>query len=115
MSEILDASEVDALLAATEAGGVELAEQAGFPRVGGPSTGQDVQLYDFKLPERVSKDQIRALEALHEGFSRNLGASFSRYLRTIVEIRVSHIEQHTYSEFIHTLPNPTSFNLLQAE
>ncbi len=115
MSEILDASEIDALLAAMEAGGVELAEQAGFPRAGGPSPGQDVQLYDFKRPERVSKDQIRALEALHEGFSRNLGASLSGYLRTIVEIGVSHIEQLTYSEFIHSLPNPTCFNLLEAE
>src|SRR5690606_8094095 len=27
----------------------------------------------------------------------------------------SHIEQLTYSEFIHSLPNPTCFNLLQAE
>ena len=75
----------------------------------------DVQIYDFKRPERVSKDQMRALEALHEGFGRNLGAALSGYLRTIIEVSVAHIEQLTYSEFIHSLPNPTCFNLLKAE
>src|SRR5207302_4419727 len=70
---------------------------------------------DFKRPERVSKDQMRALEALHEGFGRNFGAAISGYLRTIIEVSVGHIEQLTYSEFIHSLPNPTCFNLLKAE
>jgi flagellar motor switch protein FliM len=75
----------------------------------------DVQVYDFKRPERVSKDQMRRLEALHEGFGRNFGAALSGYLRTIIEVSVAHIEQLTYSEFIHSLPNPTCFNLLKAE
>ena len=74
-----------------------------------------MQVYDFKRPERVSKDQMRALEALHEGFGRNFGAALSGYLRTIIEVSVAHIEQLTYSEFIHSLPNPTCFNLLKAE
>ena len=56
---------------------------------------QDVQVYDFKRPERVSKDQMRALEALHEGFGRNFGAALSGYLRTIIEVSVAHIEQLT--------------------
>jgi len=80
-----------------------------------PAAPIDVQVYDFKRPERVSKDQMRALEALHEGFGRNFGAALSGYLRTIIEVSVGHIEQLTYSEFIHSLPNPTCFNLLKAE
>ncbi len=78
-------------------------------------TQVEVQTYDFKRPERVSKDQMRALEGLHEGFGRNFGAAISGYLRTIIEVSVAHIEQLTYSEFIHSLPNPTCFNLLKAE
>src|SRR5260370_21567424 len=58
---------------------------------------------------------MRALEGLHEGFGRNFGAALSGYLRTIIEVTVAHIEQLTYSEFIHSLPNPTCFNLLKAE
>jgi flagellar motor switch protein FliM len=114
MTDVLDQSEVDALLAAVEGG--QMQEEPAPPVFG--RTGRhrvDVHVYDFKRPERVSKDQMRALEALHEGFGRNFGAALSGYLRTIVEVNVSNIEQLTYSEFIHSLPNPTCFNLLKAE
>ena len=125
--DVLDQSEVDALLAAVgedggdadtsgsddgdDARGVEPTRV--FSQRG--ATSVDVSLYDFKRPERVSKDQMRALEALHEGFGRNLGAALSGYLRTIVEVGVSSIEQLTYSEFIYSLPNPTCFTLLSAD
>lgn len=127
MADVLDQSEVDALLAAVETGQIASgptsasSAAAQTPRGGTTiysshgTTQADVLLYDFKRPERVSKDQMRALEALHEGFARNFGAALSGYLRTIIEVQVSSIEQLTYSEFIHSLPNPTCFNLLKAE
>ena len=58
---------------------------------------------------------MRALENLHEAFSRNFGAGLSGFLRTIMEVKVANIEQMTFSEFTHSLPNPTCFNLLSAE
>ncbi len=116
MSDVLDQSEVDALLAAVDTGAMTQTAETPSQVFGSQGKAhQDVQLYDFKRPERVSKDQMRALEALHEGFGRNLGAALSGYLRTIIEVSVAHIEQFTYSEFIHSLPNPTCFNLLKAE
>ena len=116
LADVLDQSEVDALLAAVDSGQVA-PDPATAPSTvyGGRGPQGDVSLYDFKRPERVSKDQMRALEALHEGFGRNFGAALSGYLRTIIEVSVAHIEQLTYSEFIHSLPNPTCFNLLKAE
>jgi len=81
----------------------------------GKQTPKDVHSYDFKRPERVSKEQMRALEGIHEGFARNLGAFLSGFLRTIIEVRVASAEQLTYSEFIRSLPNPTNFNLISAE
>ena len=123
MSNVLEQSEVDALLAAVDTGQVNSGGPAssgigGHPQVfsrNGKPASLDVHVYDFKRPERVSKDQMRALEALHEGFGRNFGAALSGYLRTIIEVNVAHIEQLTYSEFIHSLPNPTCFNLLKAD
>ncbi len=115
MAEVLDQSEVDALLAAVDSGQIDQQNtEAAPPSAGKASAPKDVRLYDFKRPERVSKDQIRALEAIHEGFARNFGASLSAFLRTIIEVRVATVEQLTYSEFIHSLPNPTCFNLLTA-
>src|SRR5213592_5390 len=95
MSNVLDQSEVDALLAAVDTGQVNggggSAAGIGAPQIfssAGRPTSLDVHVYDFKRPERVSKDQMRALEALHEGFGRNFGAALSGYLRTIVEVNV---------------------------
>ena len=123
MSDVLDQSEVDALLAAVDTGTVDKGTspdsgQQVF-RGSGSSSGDsgnevNIDVYDFKRPERVSKDQMRALEGLHEGFGRNFSVSLSGYLRTIVEVTVSNLEQLTYSEFIHSLPNPTCFILLKA-
>jgi flagellar motor switch protein FliM len=119
LADVLEQSEVDALLAAVDSGqvGMEAPPQVfgGGSKAASGAAHADVQTYDFKRPERVSKDQMRALEALHEGFGRNFGAALSGYLRTIIEVNVAHIEQLTYSEFTHSLPNPTCFNLLKAE
>ena len=119
MTDVLDQSEVDALLAAVEAGETSPAEQEPttrvFSRRGGTQTDAEIRPYDFKRPERVSKDQMRALESLHEGFARNFGALISGFLRTIIEVNVASIEQMTFSEFTHSLPNPTCFTLLEAD
>lgn len=74
---------------------------------------QRVVAYDFKRPERVGKEQMRALQSLHEGFARNFGASLSALLRTIVEAKLISVDQLTYSEFVYSLEIPTCFNLLK--
>lgn len=82
---------------------------------GGKQTAprQRVVAYDFKRPERVGKEQMRALQSLHEGFARNFGASLSALLRTIVESKLISVDQLTYSEFVYSLEIPTCFNLLR--
>lgn len=122
MGDVLDQSEIDALLAsvgsedapadAAEAAAPAAAAAAPVASVG--MSRADVSTYDFKRPERVSKDHIRALGSIHDGFARNFGATLSGFLRTIIEVRVVGVEQLTYSEFIHSLPNPTCFVIVQA-
>jgi flagellar motor switch protein FliM len=116
MRDVLDQSDIDALMSAVSAGEVEEPTHEGqiFSRHRGDSDHVEIKEYDFKRPERISKDQMRALQGLHEGFARNFGAFLSGFLRTIVEVRVAHADQLTYAEFIASLPNPTSFNLINA-
>ncbi|MDX2200097.1 MAG: flagellar motor switch protein FliM [Phycisphaerae bacterium] len=126
MSNVLDQNEIDALLAAV---GGDAPAEAAAPTVvqssksvaasaaahhGAPAEAPPVNTYDFKRPERVSKEHIRALASIHDGFARNFGATLSGMLRTIIDVRVVGVEQLTYSEFIHSLPNPTCFLILQA-
>jgi flagellar motor switch protein FliM len=51
---------------------------------------------------------------MHEAFGRNFGASLSALLRTIVELKLTSVDQLTYSEFVFSLENPTCFNLINA-
>jgi flagellar motor switch protein FliM len=116
LSDVLSQAEVETLLSAMETTapvrGVlarDASEAAAFrPR-------EKVTPYDFKRPERVGKEQMRALQTLHEGFGRNFGAALSGLLRSIVEVKLTSVDQLTYSEFVFSLENPTCFNLLRAE
>lgn len=117
MSDVLDQADIDALLSAVDDTEIEEEQSSTtiFSRHRKDLDSVEVREYDFKRPERVSKDQMLALQTLHESFARSYGASLSGFLRTIVEVKVATCEQMTYSEFIAGLPNPTSFNLLEAE
>lgn len=108
MSDLLEPGEVDALLAAVKSGDVTLA--------GGPGAGaaDAVTPYDFKRPERVTKDQLRAIAVLHERFARSLSAMLTGLMRTAVEVSVSNVRQLNYSEFIAGLPNPTTLAVISA-
>ncbi|HWC91202.1 MAG TPA: flagellar motor switch protein FliM, partial [Pirellulales bacterium] len=114
--DVLSQAEVESLLTAMDAGVTPPAAK----RPGGPpaiaAKGRDkVSPYDFRRPERVGKEQMRALQTLHEGFGRNFGAALSALLRSIVEVKLTSVDQLTYSEFVFSLENPTCFNLLKAD
>jgi len=106
MPEILDQQEVEALLAAIDEG--EIREE------GAPSE-REFATYDFSRPERISKDDARSIEALHMDVARSYSAILSGYLRTIVEVKLSSVEEINYSEFILSVPNPTYLNVLSAK
>ena len=122
--EVLSQAEVESLLSQMEAGGgtrAVAAPVAPMPTAGAIAAGkparprEKVTPYDFKRPERVGKEQMRALQSLHEGFGRNFGAAMSALLRTIVDVKLTSVDQLTYSEFVFSLENPTYFNVLRAE
>jgi flagellar motor switch protein FliM len=115
-TEVLSQSEVESLLSAM-ASGTEPAVAAPVPagHQPAPAPREKIAPYDFKRPERVGKEQMRALQTLHEGFGRNFGAALSALLRSIVEVKLTSVDQLTYSEFVFSLENPSCFNLLRAD
>lgn len=109
--EVLSQEEVESLLSAMEPNAGQLPD-AGKPIV---AANAKVTAYDFRRPERVGKEQMHALQSMHEGFGRNYGAALSALMRTIVEVKLTSVDQLTYSEFVYSLDNPTCFCLLRAE
>ena len=105
MPDILSQTEIDELLSALSTGVVS-AEEMHLEQ-----KQRKVKVYDFKRPDKFSKDQIRTLYMLHENFARLLNTFLSGHLRTIVHINVVSVDQLTYEEFIRSLPNPSVISI----
>src|SRR5690349_9430194 len=65
--------------------------------------------YNFKRPDRISKNQIRSLHFVHDRFARNFSSSISAYMRTVVEITLENIAQISYAEFLNAVSDPTCY------
>jgi len=106
MADSLSQEEIDALLEV-----VDDEEASGSIGEGGKEEQRQVIIYDFKRPNRVSKEQLRAIKGIHDKLARNLASQISSVMRSIVEIRLHSVDQMTYGEFLMSLPSPTSFNV----
>jgi flagellar motor switch protein FliM len=107
MADILSQEEIDALLDVVEDEGDDVLESSEDPLV----SQRQVTLYDFKRPNRVSKEQLRAFRGVHDKMARSLASQISSIMRSIVEIQLHSVDQMTYGEFLMSLPTLPSFNV----
>src|SRR5262249_16252568 len=68
--------------------------------------------YNFKRPDRISKNQLRSLHFIHDRFARNFSSSLSAYLRTVVEVILEETKQVLYADFLARIKDPTCFAAL---
>ena len=113
---LLSQSEIDALLASVAAatsepagGSLETgsarpmgllpnpADVGGSPSPKEAAQGSQVRRYDFRRPDRFSKEQMRALRMIHETWARRIAVSMSAHLRTSVEVTLCDIDQGMYA------------------
>jgi len=112
MADILSQEEIDALLDVVEDEGDDVLENSDEDNL---LPQRQVTLYDFKRPNRVSKEQLRAFRGVHDKMARSLASQISSIMRSIVEIQLHSVDQMTYGEFLMSLPNPTSFNVFSVK
>jgi flagellar motor switch protein FliM len=114
MGKTLSQWEIDALLNTIGSEDVAPGASGG----GGPAPSMPeraVKLYDFRRPDKFSKEHIRAIQNIHETFARVTASSLSSYLRSPTTVSLSSIEQVVYDEYIHQLANPTLVNLVELQ
>ena len=111
MTEVLSQSEIDALLSAISSG--ESLDNIDTKRV--EVEHRKIKIYDFKRPDKFSKDQIRTLQMMHENFARVTTTSLSAQLRTLVGIHVASVDQLTYEEFIRSVSNPSTLAIVSMD
>ena len=107
MADVLSQSEIDALLSALSTGELE-PEQV--PK---EEEKHKVKVYDFRSPQKFSKDHIRTLELIHANFARIISNYLTAQVRVNVKVRIETVEQITYEEFIHSVQNPTIMTLFK--
>ena len=102
MAKILSQDEIDALLT-TVSTGDDVSDDDSYD----DDKLRSIIAYDFKHPNRVSKDQIRTLENMHDNFAGHYASTLSAIMRTIVDVDLVSVDQITYSEFIMSLVTPS--------
>jgi flagellar motor switch protein FliM len=71
-----------------------------------------IQVYNFWSPDRFSKEQMRALELIHEDLAERLTTSLPAFLRTNLRPRLVHNEQGRFHDFIKESPPNTLFHMI---
>lgn len=59
--------------------------------------------YDFRRPDKLSKENLRSLQMLHESFANYFASSLAGYLRAQVDVEVVSVEQLRYDEYIKAI------------
>jgi len=112
MADFLSQSEIDGLVDVSKDDQIQLNKLFGEVASNKLSGKKNFTQYDFKRPNRISREQLRTLRNLHDKISRDIASSVSAMLRTMVEVNLASIDQITYGEFTMSLRNPTSYNVL---
>ena len=116
MTEILSQDEIDALLTAVSGGGPpeEGADAPATTSIGRPNRKR-LKVYDFRRPDKFSKDQVRTLQMIHETFARLTTTSLAAQLRSLVQVHVVSVDQLTYEEFTRSIPSPTTLGVVNMD
>ena len=109
MTEVLSQDEIDQLLTAISAGDTDTED---FRTV---NDMRKIKIYDFKRPDKFSKEQIRTVSIMHETFARLTTTALSAQLRSMAHVHVASVDQLTYEEFIRSIPTPTTLAVINMD
>ncbi len=108
---ILSQSEIEALLNSLQTPGPAAgSSSSASPGMGAPPAFPQrsaalkgaiaYEVYDFRRPDKLSKEQLRTLQMIHETFARHAATGLSAYLRSPVQIDLISLEQVPYEDYL---------------
>lgn len=74
---------------------------------------EKIRLYNFRIPNRFTKDQLRALRGIYENFSSSLSSHLSGLLRKFCQVELLSVEEHTFSEFNNAISDPVLLAIIE--
>jgi flagellar motor switch protein FliM len=102
MADLLSQNEIDNLLSEMSSGRIAVEDV-----ISGKFKTSDISNYDFRRPNRISKNQLRTLQTVHENFAEVFGYYLVSKLQSLISVEVTSIDQLFYSEFILSVSNPS--------
>lgn len=108
MKQVLSQQEIDSLLNALNAGEINpemIIEE---------EEKNKVRAYDFRRPIKLSKEYINTLYMIFENFAKMSSNIMSTQVRTNVTMTLGAVEQISFDEFIHSIPNPTILGIFHS-
>lgn len=108
--DVLSQNEIDSLLNALSSGSVDINTVANDSKL---DEWEKLKVYDFKRPDKFSKDQLRAIQMIHESFARQITTVMSTLIRSIVSAEVASVEQLAYEEFVNYMVQPTVIGMIE--
>lgn len=98
MADVLTQSQIDELLNSFSEQG-----SSAFDEI--EETERKVKVYDFKMPKKFTKEQIKVIESIFENYSRLLSSYLTGLMRLYCKVSVLQIEEQRYYEFNNALPD----------
>ncbi len=109
MTEALSQQEIDKLLSGINSGEIKEDHLVNF------ENKKSVSEYDFRRPNRVSKDQLKTIKTIHENFSEMFGFYLASKLQTMASIDLLSVDQLRYSEYVLSINNPSCLFIYNIE
>ncbi len=110
MSEILSQDEVDSLLDGLDSGDVETETD-----VLAPEAVEGITAYDFTSQDKVVRARMPTFDVINERLSREVRATLSTLLQANVDVSANPFDTLKFSEFVRSLPVPTSLHVFRME
>lgn len=102
--EILSSEELESLLSSVEDSSTNRRDRP-----------KRITEYDFIRPNKLSGEQLRSLQRLHESIAQNMTMTLSTYLRINLEVNIVSLGELTFEVFRNSLPNPTVINVISLD
>ncbi len=68
--------------------------------------------HDFRRPSLLSEQQVRALDSIHRRYAEQASGTLAAMVRGRAQVALTEIRQCSYFDFIRSLHNPTSLQLI---
>ncbi len=117
MQDGLDGPQVRSLLNAVRGGEVHAGDDGPqlFTLRPPPAGRINVEAHDFRRPDRLGKEALRAIQTIQQRLAQELGQRLTGCLGSLVEFPAQSMEQTTWADYSDKLPRLTSFVLFRSK